>query len=206
MTRVCTVLGLAVVAWGATAQPAAAQERKGFWGSFGLGLGSVGISVSSETGRISGDRQRQGIGDMSVGWALSPRLLTGVEVKVFGLTGRFTDGAGTTTSTFDVFVTNVSGVALLYPSSSNFYVKGGVGGSFIEASAPVNGATLSETHGGFGLTAEAGYDLYLGRGFSITPALGYWYGRPGMLRLGGSPALTGWRHNVLDATVSMKFN
>ena len=139
MTRVCTVLGLVVVAWGATMQPAAAQERKGFWGSFGLGLGSVGTSVSSATGRVSGDRQRQSIGDVSVGWALSPRLLTGVEVKAFGLPGRFTDGAGTTTSTFDVFLTNVSGVALLYPSSSNFYVKGGAGGSFIEASGPRNG-------------------------------------------------------------------
>jgi Tol biopolymer transport system component len=86
MTRVCTVLGLAVVAWGATAQPAAAQERKGFWGSFGLGPGSVGISVSSDTPpnpfvrTLAGAEQRLArlTGNVDItSWAPDGRLLIG---------------------------------------------------------------------------------------------------------------------------------
>ena len=45
---------------------------------------------------------------------------------------------------------------------------------------------------GIGLAAGAGYDVYLGRGFSLTPAVGVWYGRPGDLRVAGQTLLRNW--------------
>jgi hypothetical protein len=59
---------------------------------------------------------------------------------------------------------------------------------------------------GFGFTAGAGYDIYLARGFSLTPAVGFWYGQPGDFRVADQTFLKNWRHNVFDVTLSIKFN
>jgi hypothetical protein len=102
----------------------------------------------------------------------------------------------------------VSGTLTYYPgSSSNFFVEGGVGASFLEVTVDAADTSPSpELGAGFGLTAGAGYDIYLGRGFSLTPAVGFWYGRPGDLRIAGQTLLRNWRHNVIDFTLAIKFN
>jgi len=183
-----------------SASPASAQERKGFWGSFGFGAHAGGVAVSDSspirpwTGRDWG-----GVGEISLGWAVNRRLLAGVEIKSVG---------GTIASDSDVTwdLSNVSGALWFYPTASNFFVKGGVGGSFLAANAKAEGSSLSETDGGFGLTAGAGYDMYLGRGFSLTPAVGFWYGRPGDLRLVEQTFVSGWEYSAIDLTVAIKFN
>jgi len=50
------------------------------------------------------------------------------------------------------------------------------------------------------------YDIYLGRGFSLKPAASFWYGHPGDVTFRGERFLTDWSHNVVDATMSIKFN
>jgi hypothetical protein len=75
----------------------------------------------------------------------------------------------------------VSAVAIwFYPGPSNLFIKAGGGGAFLAGSTEVG---IDETHGGFGLTTGVGYDIYLGRRFLLTPAIGFWYASPGDLQL-----------------------
>jgi hypothetical protein len=179
---------------------ATAQERKGFWFSFGLGKGSIGISAADAAATlVSSDRSSVGVLDIGLGWAVKQQLLVGIEVNASPatLTNRRTGTIGST---------NVSGTITYYPrSSSNFFVEGGVGGSFFKVASDAAGYS-PEVGAGFGFTVAAGYDIYLARGFSLTPAVGFWYGQPGDLREGGQTMLKNWRHNVFDVTLSIKFN
>ena len=180
---------------------AAAQERKGFWGSFGLGQGSVGVSAQTFAATpFQEDRDAGFVGDIGLGWALNQQLLVGLEVKAMfaSLAGDF--------ATLDV--SNVSAVVTYYPRpASNFFVRGGVGGSFLDLTFDSPEANLAVEAGrGIGFSGGAGYDVHLGRGFSITPAVGFWYGHPGDLRLAGQTFLKDWKHNVIDVTLSIKFN
>ena len=82
-------------------------------------------------------------------------------------------------------------------------MEGGVGGSFLQVASD---EADPEVGVGFGFTAGTGYDIYVGRGFSLTPAVGFWYGQPGDYRLAGQTFLKNWQHNVFDVTLSIKFN
>jgi hypothetical protein len=187
----------------ATAMPstASAQERKGFWGNFGLGQGSIGVSAQTFAGTpFQEDRDAGFVGEIGLGWALNQQLLVGLEVKAM-----FATLAGDV-ATLDI--SNVSATLTYYPRpASNFFVRGGVGGSFLDLTFDAPEVSLAVEAGqGIGFSAGTGYDVYLGRGFSLTPAVGFWYGRPGDLRVGGQTFLRNWRHNVIDVTLSIKFN
>ena len=195
--RVVTSVACVVVL--AMASTAFAQERKGFWGTFGVGVGSFEVSASPAQGSRFTDRDGGGVSELALGWAVNRRLLAGFELKTGNGTVGSEDSVG-------VNVYSATGALWFYPTASNFFVKGGVGQSIIEGNSRLAGSTITESHGGIGLTAGAGYDLYLGRGFSLTPAAGFWYGRPGELRLGGTTLLEDFTQNVVDFTVAIKFN
>jgi len=184
----------------ALSSTAAAQERKGFWFSVGLGKGSIGISADDAAATlISSDRDSVGVLDIGLGWAVRQQLLVGIEVNASPatLTNRPTGTIGST---------NVSGTITYYPrSSSNFFVEGGVGESFFKVASEAPGYS-PEMGAGFGFTVAAGYDIYLARGFSLAPAVGFWYGQPGDFRVAGETVLRNWRHNVFDVTLAIKFN
>ena len=180
---------------------AAAQERKGFWGSFGLGQGSIGVSAQTFAGTpFQEDRDAGFVGEIGLGWALNQQLLVGLELKAM-----FATLPGDV-ATLDV--SNVSAALTYYPRpASNFFVRGGVGGSFLDLTFDAPEPNLAVEAGkGIGFSAGAGYDVYLGRGFSLTPAVGFWYGRPGDLGVAGQTLLKNWKHNVFDVTLSIKFN
>jgi hypothetical protein len=131
---------------------------------------------------------------------VKPQVLVGVQVKAWPAT--LTDRPAGSLN-----ITNVSGTLTYYPrSSSNFFVEGGAGGSFLKVTADDADPSPPELGMGFGLTARAGYEIHLGRGISLTPAVGFWYGRPGDLRIAGETFLKNWRHNVIDFTLAIKFN
>ena len=158
--RFATVACVIAVALPSTAE---AQERKGFWGSFGLGAGSIGVSAEDAVAQprpFQVGRDGGGVAEIGLGWAANQQLLVGIEVKLTVATY-----AGDVHGTLDV--SNVSGTVTYYPrSSSNFFVKGGVGGSFLELTVDAPDPNVAVKPGkGFGLTAGAGYDIYLGRGF-----------------------------------------
>ena len=176
---------------------ASAQERRGFWFDVGIGIGSAEVS----SGGVDGSRGSAGTAVIQVGWALNPQFLVGLELRDIVLDVRG-DIVG------DVAAINVEGVLLYYPRrSSRLFLSGGIGGSVLDLDAEQQGTTLSGTIAkGLGLSMGVGYDFYLGRGFSITPAASFWYGHPGDANIRGQTLMTDWSHNVVDATISIKFN
>lgn len=197
MSKPIVVVTLLAVSCFALASDASAQERKGFWFDLGIGIGSAGIS----SGGADESRGAAGTGEFRVGWAVNPRFLVGFELRAISV-----DIAGDIVGTMGAY--NVEGVVLYYPrASSRLFVSGGIGGSVLDLEVEEQGTTLSATIAkGFGVSAGIGYDIYLGRGFSLTPAASFWYGHPGDATFRGERFLTDWSHNVVDATVSIKFN
>ena len=191
---VVAALALSCLAWSATA---AAQERTGFWFDVDLGAGSVGLS--SDVGDSS--RTWGAVGRFGAGWAVNPQLLAGFEMGITTL-----DVSGDLTGTLDVY--NVMGRVAYYPSpSKGLFVKGAVGGSFLDLNIEDRGTTLTaNVSSGLGLGAGVGYDVYLGRGFSLTPGVSYWYGRTGDVKIFGETLFADWSHNVVDLTIGLSFH
>ena len=191
---VVTVVAMSCVA---LASEAIAQERKGFWFDVGFGVGSAGVSSDE----AEGSRGAVGIGTFKLGWALNPQLLLGMDFRLMTL-----DVTGDVVGTLDAY--NVEAVVVYYPRvSSGLFILGGVGGSFLDLNIEEQGSTLtSNVAKGIGLSAGVGYDFYLGRGFSLTPAATFWYGHTGDVTFRGGTLASDWSHNAVDATVSIKFN
>jgi hypothetical protein len=198
MRRQRRTAALLVIAWIGLASTASAQERKGFWFDIDGGAGSM--RLSSDNG--SGPREWNGVGALAAGWAVNPRLLAGFEMRIMTL-----DVTGFVVGTMDVY--NVMGRVAYYPyASRGFFVKGAAGGTFIDLNVDQQGTTFTANIAkGPGLGAGVGYDVYLGRGFSLTPAVTYWYGRTGSLNILGETFFDGgWTHDVIDMTIGVSFH
>ena len=173
---------------------ARAQAREGFWIGAGGGYGSVGVGCDECSGQ---DRESGGVVYLRGGWTLNPRTLVGIDFNLWSKTMEN-----------DVEITlnlyNVIGSVTFYPSAtSGFFVKAGAGMSTIDSE--VDNATF-ELGRGLGLMAGAGYDVRLGRMISLSPAVGYWYGRPGDLRVGPADLFSNWRQNLFEFTVGITFH
>jgi hypothetical protein len=181
--------------WVALPSTAVAQERAGFWISGGLRLKSVGGSIDS----VPIDRGGTGDITISLGWTLTPQLLIGVEASGYGVTLYNPAGVETTGTNSVVSIP-------YYPrGSSGFFVRGGVGPTFLdntEDSPPA--ADISGK--GIAVMGGAGYDFYLGRNFSLTSAVDYWYGDVGNVEFDQSTRFTDWKHNAIGVLFGIKFN
>ena len=131
---------------------AVAQEnpmRSGFWGSFGLGWGSIGVSDDEE--RYSG-----GAAMLALGGTINPRFLVGGAVSNWVRTENDV--------TLNVGV--VAPVLRFYPQETqNFYLQAGLGAGMAELQ--FSSITISEEGGGAML--GLGYDLMLSDSWGITP-------------------------------------
>jgi hypothetical protein len=178
-----------------SASPAPAQERSGFWIGFGGGVGSAGVSCDDCEG---GDRETAAVGYVKLGGTLSERVLLGAEVNLWSK-----EQEGVTLNLYDAVAT-----LTFYPQpTSGFFLKGGVGASFLDTEFRDDDTRVTVDLGtGLGVLAGAGYDIRVGRRISITPAVNYWYGWPGDIKLGGETVFTSWRQNVVDFTVGVTFH
>ncbi len=186
------------VVWLAGAGSAAAghpQERQGFWLGIGGGYGSADATCD-ECGE--GNREGGGVGYLKLGWTLNESVLLGGEVNAWAK-----EQEGVWLNLYNASVT-----VTLYPTgSSGIFLKGGVGGSFVETEAQFDGSRISADLGsGFGLLAGIGYDLRVARMVSITPSVNFWYGEPGDLTLGTETFARNWKQNVVDFTVGVTFH
>jgi hypothetical protein len=156
-TGFCALLAVLVAT---TANAQQAQSRQGFFFGGGLGYGSMGLSCDG-----CADLGREGSisGFASLGGAISPSLLLGVELNAW------TKSEGTAS----VSMGNISGAAYWYPMpSQGLFLKAGGGYSNLRAD---DGAT-SASDGGFGILAGVGYDIRAGRKLSITPVANWFRG------------------------------
>jgi hypothetical protein len=191
------VLAICVV-WLAGAGRASAehaQERQGFWLGIGGGYGSADATCDECDG---GNREGGVAGYLKLGWTLTDRVLLGGEFNVWT---KEQEGVR-------VNFYNASGTLTVYPQpSAGFFLKGGVGGAFVDTEVVEGGTRITADLGsGLGLLAGVGYDVRVARNVSITPAVNFWYGRPGDLVVSGVTIARNWKQNVVDFTVGVTFH
>ncbi|HEY1305970.1 MAG TPA: hypothetical protein VGF24_20590 [Vicinamibacterales bacterium] len=175
------------------------QERKGFWASVDIGVGSAEVSVGGD----GLGRGAAGAADIGLGWALNPRMLVGMAIG-----GGFGLEMTTPAEIRNTFITtDVVGTLTFFPRpASGLFVRGGVGRALVSIEAEESDPIVSSAENGVSWTMGTGYDRYLGRGFSLTPAVDFWYGRAGRIVLNGEPQFDHWAHNFLQVTIGIRFN
>jgi hypothetical protein len=171
------------------------QARQGFWIGFGAGYGSAEASASCED-CDGGGREGSFTGFLKLGGTLNERVLLGAEMN------------GWIKEQDDVTLTlgSFTGTVTFYPkATSGFFLKGGVGLSFVDTEFNDGSfsATVSKT--GWGVLAGIGYDLRVGRNVSITPSVNFYYGQPGDIAFEGE-TIGGWKQNVVDFSIGVTFH
>jgi hypothetical protein len=199
MRRGLSVLSLWILCWLAPSAPAWAQDHQGFWVGLGGGFGSAGISCDECE---DSDREGSGVGYLRGGWGLSDQLLVGVDFRIWSKSADVEPGTDVTINLY-----NVMGSVTYYPQPATpFFVTGGLGASVIDTEIDFDSSSLSADLGtGFGVVVGAGYDIRLTDRLSLTPAVNFWYGQPGDLKVGVQPLFSDWSQNVIDFTVGITF-
>jgi hypothetical protein len=188
----CLVGGVVLFA-ASSASAGHPQERRGFWIGFGGGYGSAKVSCDDCEG---GDREGSFTGFLKLGGTLNQRVLLGVEANGWI---KEQDGATVTLGSF-------TGTVTFYPqATSGFFLKGGVGASYVDNEFRDGSLTTTLSKTGWGVLAGIGYDVRVGRNISITPSVNYYYGQPGDLSFEGE-TIGGWKQNVIDFGVGITFH
>ena len=143
------------------------QDRHGFMMGANLGGGTAAVSASGAGASVSSDREGGVAGNFRFGWGVTPHLSLGVESNAWSKTE-----SGTTVS----FAVSTL-AATYYPSpAAGFYLRAGVGGSSQKLRVDEGGGFFGEaSQTGFGFTGGLGYEMRLGRKWSLGPALDYGY-------------------------------
>jgi hypothetical protein len=171
------------------------QERRGFWIGFGGGYGSASASCDGCDGD---EREGSYTGFIKLGGTLNERLLLGVESNLW----MKEDDIENATLTLGTFM----GTVTFYPSASaGFFLKGGVGASFVDTDFEVGTVDVTVSKTGWGFLLGAGYDWRVGRNVSVTPCVNYHYGSPGDLDFEGV-TLGNWKHDVISIEIGVTFH
>lgn len=157
MKRFAYLAGALFAASLAGAQESSPSARNGFTIGFGIGAGSGGISCSG----CATDRESGFSGYLRLGGAVRPGLIIGGETNGFVKTVE--DG--------QVSFGFYSAVVQWYPQPQNgFFLKGNLGYAASQFVVDDFGLGSIEINtAGFGAGVGAGYDIRLGRMFSVTP-------------------------------------
>jgi hypothetical protein len=155
---------LVVTALSASAQ-SHPQVRDGFTISFGVGGGTAGSSCDG----CDTDRETAPSGYLRIGGAIRPGLILAGEANAWtkkktelGIEGTLTIGT-------------VNFIAQWYPQPANgFFVSAGVGSGTMALEVKGPGTpTISDHTNGLGYQIGTGYDIRMGRNFSLTPFATY---------------------------------
>jgi hypothetical protein len=137
-----------------TAAPLAAQgtARRGLWGGFGLGYGSLGCLDGCD------DRLAGFSGIAMIGGTPSPTI------RIGGGAGWFyrEENGATLRAGSGLFV------AQMFPGEGDFFIQGGVGGASVEVEAEVEGFSISTSDEGGAFLIGLGYDVDLGESGSLS--------------------------------------
>jgi hypothetical protein len=164
----CALALAAAAAMPAAAQGGRPQTREGYWISFGLGAGSAGIDCSV----CPDDRENGATLYLRMGGTPSPRLLIGGELN----------GWGKEENDVEMSVGSLMGVVQFYPAATGgFFLTGGLGFLGMVLEDPTDEVESN----GFGVQVGAGYDIRLGRRFSLSPFATYVHGFSGEPEVNG---------------------
>ena len=142
------------------AAPAPMNDRAGYSLSLGLGGGSSGISCVG----CGTDRENGASGYLRIGKGMSPSVMMGLELNGWNKTEDNVVGRSGM----------LNAIAQWYPSMTNgFFLKGGagMGRTTIEDKSTTPSDKLQST--GFGYQVGTGFDMSIGRRWSITPYVNY---------------------------------
>jgi len=171
------------------------QTRQGFWIGFGAGYGSAEASADCEG--CGGEREGSFTGFVKLGGTLNEKVLLGVE------TNGWIKEVDDTTLTLG----SVTGTVTFYPQASGgFFLKGGVGLSYVDTETSEGSFTASLSKAGWGVLAGIGYDLRVGRNTSLTPCVNFYYGQPGDIDFEGEALFGGWKQNVVTFEIGLTFH
>ncbi len=196
MNRVATLTVWVVssLLWLGLPPAALAQARENLFAEFGAGPAAFDSTPQTQFGNDG----TFGLAELTLGGWLNPRWQIGV---VFGSAGSDVTG--------QVIPQWFLGIASYYPrGTSGFHVKGGVGVSAatLDIVDEFGETAVADLGRGFSLLAGVGWDVHLWRRLWLTPAVNIRHGRPGDLVLGGRTSVTGWRYNMVDLTVGIRFD
>ena len=128
------------------------QTRQGFWISVGLGGGSLGCENCGD------DRENGGTAQIALGGTLSPRFQLGASSNAWA---KEVNGV-------DITMSSLAAVAKFYPwVARGFYLSGGLGIGRIAFKE----GSVSASEDGTSAILGLGYDIRVGKNFSITPFL-----------------------------------
>ncbi|BDG10331.1 outer membrane beta-barrel protein [Anaeromyxobacter paludicola] len=137
----------------------------------------IGFGVGAGDGSVSGQGQRLNLSDLGgggrlglnfkVGATLTPKLLLGFDLLTLSSFGTQYDSGG---FPYDATATIADADLMLtyFPWEKGFFVRGGVGPSFLTFDSRGPGYHDSVSYGGFNGDVGAGYAFWLGRRFNLT--------------------------------------
>jgi hypothetical protein len=178
-----------------SALPARAdQYRSGFWIGFGAGYGSAKVDCD---GCGSSDREGSLSGYVRLGGTLNRHVLLGVRGNIWTKERNGTR----------VTLGNGSGTLTLYPGAySGFFLEVGLGVAYVDTSVRQGAFDVSVSKAGFGFSTSIGWDLRVGRNFSITPSVDYYYGHPGDISLDRVVVLSNVRQSIAEFALGFTFH
>jgi len=189
---VCSLSAVTYVASASVASPASNPPvRRGFWLGFGGGFGSADATCDACR---AGQRENAVVGYFNLGGTIHDHLLLGGEVNLWSK-----DHEGVTLNLYNILAT-----LTIYPqASSNYFLKVGAGGAFIDTDIHQDSRTITVDLGnGLGLLVGAGYDIRVWTKASVTAGANFWYGK----KLGGDAFASTWKQNVVDVTLGITFH
>ena len=146
------------------------QTREGFNVSFGFGGGSAGIDCRG----CRPSRQSGTVFYLNVGSTINRRLTLGGELNAFARNSQNEDDR----------IGSLMAVAHFYPAPAmGFFLIGGGGMTSMSLDNRVDLVKVTST--GLGAEIGAGYDVRLGRNFSLTPYAAFVQGFTGIAKLNG---------------------
>src|SRR5262245_24335698 len=176
------------------ASAGAEPYRSGFWFGFGAGYGSARLDCD---GCGEPDREGSVSGYVRLGGTLNRHVLLGVRGNAWT---KERDGTRVTLG-------NGSGTITLYPGAySGFFLEAGFGVSWVDTSVREGAFDVSVSKAGFGFTSSLGWDLRVGRNFSLTPSLSYYYGHPGDISLDRVVVLADVSQSVWEISLGLTFH
>jgi hypothetical protein len=164
---IATLLALCLLTF-VGVEPATAALKpathEGFFIGVGIGGGSLKVKFDGVDGSVETDSETGGAGSVHLGFAISPKVLLGLDLQ--GWTKNYEDEFSSAEATWTF--ANVTGCVWFYPTEY-FFLKGGPSIASSELTFEYPGYDISATEEGWGLMLGAGGELRLGSKFALIP-------------------------------------